>query len=67
MEVTDSDELVFVTRNGIVNRQRVKEIRQTGRNAQGVRLVNLDSGDKLVDVTRVVSEKEAEEELAAAE
>jgi DNA gyrase subunit A len=65
-EVQDDDELVLVTRNGIVNRQRVKEIRETGRNAQGVRLVNLDSGDKVVDVTRVVSEKEAEKELAEA-
>jgi DNA gyrase subunit A len=67
MEVRDDDELVFVTRNGVVNRQRVKEIRETGRNAQGVRLVNLDRGDTLVDVTRVVSEKEEEEELATAE
>jgi DNA gyrase subunit A len=65
-EVRDEDELVFVTRNGIVNRQRVKEIRETGRNAQGVRLVNLGANDQLVDVTRVVSEKQ-EEELAAAE
>jgi DNA gyrase subunit A len=67
MEVKDADELVFVTRNGIVNRQRVNEIRETGRNAQGVRLVNLDAGDKLVDVTRVVSEKEEESQLVAAE
>jgi DNA gyrase subunit A len=65
-EVRDGDELVLVTRRGIVNRQRVKEIRETGRNAQGVRLVNLDAGDQLVDVTRVVSEKQ-EAELAAAE
>ncbi|UCC83444.1 MAG: DNA gyrase subunit A [Gemmatimonadota bacterium] len=65
-EVRDGDELVLVTRKGIVNRQRVKEIRETGRNAQGVRLVNLDAGDQLVDVTRVVSEKQ-EAELTAAE
>jgi DNA gyrase subunit A len=65
-EVRVGDELVLVTRKGIVNRQRVKEIRETGRNAQGVRLVNLDAGDQLVDVTRVISEKQ-EAELAAAE
>ena len=64
-EVAPDDELVLVTRNGIVNRQRVAEIRQTGRNAQGVRLINLDEGDVLVDVTRVVSEKQ-ERELATA-
>jgi DNA gyrase subunit A len=66
MEVRDGDELVLITRNGIGNRQRVKEIRETGRNAQGVRVINLDSGDKLVDVTLVVSERQ-EAELAAAE
>ncbi len=65
-EVADSDELVLVTRKGIVNRQRVEEIRETGRNAQGVRLVNLDAGDQVVDVTRVVTEEE-EEQLAARE
>ncbi len=65
-EVRHKDELVLVTRKGIVNRQPVAEIRETGRNAQGVRLVNLDPGDSVVDVTRVVSE-EQEAELAAAE
>ncbi len=62
-EVRDEDELVLITRKGIINRQRVAEIRETGRNAQGVRLINLDAGDQVVDVTRVISEKE-EEELA---
>ena len=65
-EVTADDELVLITRNGVVNRQRVAEIRETGRNAQGVKLVNLDRGDALVDVTRIVSEKE-ETELTEAE
>ena len=58
-EVRDEDELVLITRKGIVNRQRVKEIRETGRNAQGVRLINLDAGDQVMDVARVVSEREA--------
>jgi DNA gyrase subunit A len=62
-EVSDDDELVIITRKGIINRQQVDEIRETGRNAQGVRLINLDPGDTVVDVTRVVSEKA--EELAA--
>ncbi len=64
-EVAVGDELVLITRNGIVNRQPVDEIRETGRNAQGVRLINLDAGDQVVDVTRVVSERE-ERELAEA-
>ncbi len=55
-EVTDSDELILVTRNGVVNRQPAREIRTIGRATQGVRLVNLDKGDAVVDVARVLVE-----------
>ena len=65
-EVRDKDELVLITRKGIVNRQPVAEIRETGRAAQGVRLVNLDTGDLVVDATCVALEDEADV-LAAAE
>ena len=53
-EVTDEDELMFVTRNGVINRQRAEEIRVIGRNTQGVRLVSLDDGDELVDVAGMI-------------
>ncbi|MDE2662626.1 MAG: DNA gyrase subunit A [Gemmatimonadota bacterium] len=53
-EVTDEDELMFVTRNGVINRQRAEEIRVIGRNTQGVRLVSLDEGDELVDVAGMI-------------
>src|SRR5205085_10885636 len=43
--VAPGDELMVITRNGIVNRQSVDGIRVIGRNTQGVRLINLDSGD----------------------
>jgi DNA gyrase subunit A len=56
--VLDIDELMLITRNGIVNRQRVSGIRTIGRATQGVRLVTLDEGDSLVDVARVVPEDE---------
>ena len=55
-EVTDDDELMLVTRNGVINRQPASQIRVIGRNTQGVRLITLDEGDELVDVARVVSE-----------
>ena len=54
--VIDEDELMVITRNGVVNRQRVEEIRTIGRATQGVRLVNLDPGDRVMDVARVVME-----------
>ena len=63
-EVTDADELILVTRNGVVNRQPAAEIRTIGRATQGVRLVNLDEGDAVVDMARVRDEGEAEAEPA---
>ena len=59
-EVTDDDELMLVTRNGVINRQPASEIRVIGRNTQGVRLVNLDDGDELMDVARVIEDTNGE-------
>jgi DNA gyrase subunit A len=56
--VREDDQLMVITRAGVVNRQRVEEISLIGRATQGVRLVNLDEGDTVVDVARVVSEDE---------
>jgi DNA gyrase subunit A len=58
-EVCPGDELMLITRFGIINRQAVDGIRVIGRNTQGVRLINLDNGDSVVDVASVVSEAEA--------
>jgi DNA gyrase subunit A len=55
-EVLSDDELMLITKHGIVIRMPVKGIRVSGRNTQGVRLVNLDPGDLVMDVARVVSE-----------
>ena len=57
-----TDELMVITRRGVVNRQRVDEIRVIGRATQGVRLVNLDEKDELVDLARVISDGEDDEE-----
>jgi DNA gyrase subunit A len=54
--VQDTDELMLITRNGIVNRQHVREIRVIGRATQGVRVMALDGGDVLTDVARVIPE-----------
>ncbi|HET9948631.1 MAG TPA: DNA gyrase C-terminal beta-propeller domain-containing protein, partial [Longimicrobiales bacterium] len=58
MAVADDEQLMIITRNGVVNRQRVSEISVIGRATQGVKLVNLDPGDAVVDVARVVSDEE---------
>src|SRR5690606_19547740 len=55
-EVLPDDELMLITRNGVVNRQAVREIRVIGRATQGVRLMTLGEGDTVVDVARLVPE-----------
>ena len=62
LSVHDTDEVMLLTAKGQSVRTRVKEIRETGRGAKGVRLVNLDAGDKLLAIARVV---ESDEEEAA--
>jgi DNA gyrase subunit A len=59
--VTPGEELMLITRNGIINRQRTDEIRLIGRATQGVRLVALDEGDVVMDVARVIPEDDVEE------
>ena len=64
MEVLPEDEIVLITRNGVIIRSSVAQIRVTGRIAQGVKLVNLDDGDILTAVARVVPEEDDGEEPA---
>ena len=60
--VADGDQLMVITRNGVVNRQRVDEMRVIGRLTQGVRVVNLDKGDSVVDVALVVGGDDEDDE-----
>jgi DNA gyrase subunit A len=57
----DKKELMMVTQNGIMIRTPVAGINCIGRNTQGVRLINVDTGDRVIDMTRVVKEEEAVE------
>jgi len=63
--VQENDEVMLITRNGVVNRQAVNEMRVIGRATQGVRLVSLDEGDQIMDVARVVLENGDDDELEA--
>jgi DNA gyrase subunit A len=64
-EVLPDDELMLVTRHGVIIRLPVEGIRVIGRNTQGVKVMNLDTGDSVMDVARVVREDEEEEPDAA--
>ncbi len=55
-EVLPDDELMIITRHGVIIRLPVEGIRVIGRNTQGVRVMNLGSGDSVVDVARVIKE-----------
>jgi len=59
-EVLPDDELMMITKKGIMIRVAVEGIRISGRNTQGVKVMNLTPGDLVVDVARVVKEDEAE-------
>src|SRR6266568_4973603 len=59
-EVLPDDELMMITKKGIMIRVPVEGIRISGRNTQGVKVMNLTTGDLLVDVARVVKGGEAE-------
>lgn len=55
------DDMVIVTQNGILIRQKVADVSVIGRNAQGVRLINPDDGDQVIDVAQVINQDEEEE------
>jgi len=59
MEVQPDNELMLITKHGVIIRMPVDSIRVISRNTQGVRVMNLDAGDTVVDVARVVNEDEA--------
>ena len=54
--IQDTDELVMITANGIIIRTGLEQIRSIGRNTQGVRLIRLKAGDKLVAAEKIVCE-----------
>ncbi len=62
MEVLPEDEIMLITRNGVVIRSSAAQVRVTGRNAQGVKLVQLDEGDLVTAVARVVPDDEEDAE-----
>jgi DNA gyrase subunit A len=56
LTVRESDEIMLITTGGQMVRIPVRGIREAGRNTQGVKLVNLDAGDKLQAIAPVIGE-----------
>ena len=58
--VSDKDEIMLITVKGMIVRCPIKDIRTTGRSTQGVRLMKVDTGDKVASVAKIVPEDEDE-------
>jgi DNA gyrase subunit A len=61
-QVTDEDQLMLVTNNGKIIRLRMRDIRVIGRNTQGVRLIDVEEGERVVSLARLAEKEEDEEE-----
>ena len=57
--VVETDELMVITDRGQIIRTKVSEVRQAGRNTQGVRIIRLDEGEQVVAVEPVAEEPDA--------
>lgn len=62
LSVIDSDEIMLLTQSGQMVRTPVRDIREAGRNTQGVKLVNLEEGDKLLAIAPVITDEQEEKE-----
>ncbi len=60
--VHDEGDIIFITHKGIVIRTGIDQISRIGRNTQGVRLIRLDDGDKVVAAAKIVKEDDADEQ-----
>ena len=61
--VHSKDDLMMITANGIIIRTGLDQIRSIGRNTQGVRLIKLKEGDKLVAAEKIVAESDPKDKV----
>lgn len=66
-KVHESDDLMITTINGVMIRMNIDSLRIMGRATSGVRLIRLDEGDQIADVTIVKKDEEADEEIIVPE
>ena len=61
-QVTEDDQLMLISNKGKIIRMRIKDIRVIGRNTQGVRLIELEEGERVVSLARLAEKEEDEDE-----
>jgi DNA gyrase subunit A len=62
--VTDDDQVLLITEQGMIIRTNVGDIRSIGRSTQGVRVINIDDDDVVVAAVKLVDKDEPEDETA---
>jgi DNA gyrase subunit A len=67
LQVTDEDDVMLITDGGKIIRMSMQDMRVIGRNTQGVRMINLTSGEKVVDIGKLAEGYEEEEDLESGE
>jgi len=63
LQVTNEDEIMLITSVGKIIRMKMDSLRIIGRNTQGVKLVNLEPGEKVVDIARVAEPSSDDDEV----
>ena len=61
-QVKESDEIMIMTAEGKILRTKVDALRDIGRNAQGVRLIDMEDADRVVSVAKLAESADAEED-----
>jgi DNA gyrase subunit A len=61
-QVTEDNQLMLISNKGKIIRMRIKDIRIIGRNTQGVRLIELEEGERVVSLARLAEKEEDEDE-----
>jgi DNA gyrase subunit A len=61
-QVTEEDQLMLITNTGKIIRLRIKDIRVIGRNTQGVRLIEIEEGERVVSLARLAEKEEEGDE-----
>ena len=67
MEVVDDDDIMIITNQGVMIRQKVAAINTIGRNTQGVRLLKLDDKATISSITKVLKEEDEDSESSESE
>ncbi len=67
IQVTDEDEMMLISNKGTLVRARAADVSIIGRNTQGVTLINISKGEKLVSVAKIAETEEDESDADTVE